>query len=265
MNEHRVICGDATKRETFEKLLGENTCELVFTDPPYGVAYQSKGKKGAILGDLSQVTIPLSFKHITERVLDQNGRVYLCGGSSNVLMYYALFDEYLRMIPRLIVWAKETFVLRPYNYHSQYELVFFGWKGTGGGEDYWYGDRKQSDIWNVRRDPSREYIHPTQKPVELPARAISNSSKPGGHVMEPFLGSGSTLIACEGLGRKCFGIELDPRFLRKLLRRFYNYASARDSGCVILHNGAALPLSLFTQGTEAAPPQTTEPNIPASA
>lgn len=243
INNHRIINGDSTKRETYEKLFEKERADLVFTDPPYGVAYESASAKNAILGDLSQVAIPLSFKHLVETATNADARFYVCGGSNNVLMYYALFDEYLRMIPRLIIWKKDHFVMRPYNYHSHYEFVFLGWKGNGGGDKFWYGDRSMSDVWEIKRDNSKDYIHPTQKPVELPARAIVNHSPPGAIVAEPFLGSGSTLIACENLGRRCFGVELDPVFIRRLCKRFIQYVQARGGKVDLRRNGEAVDLS----------------------
>lgn len=244
--KHRVICGDSTKKETFEKLMEDTRAEMVFSDPPYGVSYQSSGsKKNAILGDNSQVAIPMSFMHMVQSALSENARIYLCGGSSNIQMYFSIFDSFLHQLPRLIVWVKEQFILRPYNYHSQFELVFFGWKGTGGGEATWFGDRKDADVWQIRRDPSKEYIHPTQKPVELPARAIRNSCSPGGVVLEPFLGSGSTLIAAHGLGRSCYGIELDPHFVRKVCKRLFTFAAARGETINVHRNGEKLDPALF--------------------
>jgi len=126
-------------------------------------------------------------------------------------------------MPKLLVWVKETFVMRPNNYHSQYELIYFGWNGKGGSTEYWYGDRKQSDVWQFKRDNSKDYLHPTQKPVILSETAMNYSCPLNGVVYEPFIGSGSTLIACEKTNRKCYGMEIDPHYCDVIVKRWEEY------------------------------------------
>lgn len=221
LGRHRILCGDATVTKDAKRLVGKVRPDVMFTDPPYGVMHGAP-RKNAISGDLSQAEIPLSFTVAVEEILSQDARIYVCGGSSNIVMMAKLFDHYLQLQPRIIVWVKESFVLRPYNYHSQFEFVYFGWKGRGGGK-FWYGDRKQSDIWQVHRDRGKDYLHPTQKPVELSSIAIRNSCPEGGTVYDPFLGSGSTLIACEKLGRSCYGMEIDPGFVDVVVHRWQSF------------------------------------------
>jgi len=221
--EHRIYCGDSTKREEVARLIGSTRASLMVTDPPYGVAYHSnkKGKKSAsIEGDLTQAAIPLSFAVAVENILDDDARLYLFGGTANWPMYSSLFDHYLRMQPRPMIWVKETFVLHPTHYHSQYETVFFGWKGSGGGSDYWYGDRKGSDVWMVSRDANKDRVHPTQKPVEVVEIPIRNSAPLGGIVYEPFSGSGTTIIAAENLSRQCRAVEISPGYVAVALERY---------------------------------------------
>lgn len=225
LGEHRLLCGDSCERETYTRLLDGAVPSLMVTDPPYGVAYQDR-QGGAIHGDLTQATIPV-FLSCALDVLDHNARVYLFGGSDNWSMYQKLYEHHLRMTPKPIVWVKESFILRHNGYHSQFELVFYGWKGKGGGLDYWYGDRKGSDVWEVARDVTSERVHPTQKPVEVCAIPIQNSSKAGEGVLEPFCGSGSTLIACEQLGRVCYAIEMDPRFCDVIVKRWENLTGVK--------------------------------------
>jgi len=224
LGRHVLLCGDSTKREDVAKLMGKSRAALMFTDPPYGVIFGG-AKKNAISGDLTQAVIPISFAVAVDHALDDNARLYLCGGSTNFEMYAKLFDHHLQLQPRILVWAKDAFVLRRRNYHSQFEFIYFGWKGRGGGDAYWYSDRKQSDLWTVDRD--REYLHPTQKPVELPARGIRNSAAPGGIVFEPFGGSGSTLIAAEQLDRPCRVMELDPKFADVIVERWQNVSGGK--------------------------------------
>jgi DNA modification methylase len=242
---HMLLCGDSTRRDDVLRLMdGDRACIMV-TDPPYGVAYHSskKGDRAAsIAGDLTQAAIPISFAVAVECALDADARLYLFGGSANWQMYASLFDHHLRMQVRPIVWAKEHFILRPNNYHSQFEMVYFGWKGKGGGADFWYTDRTKSDLWQVtRHEPGTERVHPTQKPVEVCAIPVRNSSPPGALVYEPFGGSGSTLIAAHLEGRRCRAMELDPRFCDVILRRFEQLAGITPER--VLPDGTAVPVS----------------------
>lgn len=229
LGRHRIICGDALKRDTYAALLKGERAGLLVTDPPYGVAYHDSKKGGAsssISGDLTQAAIPVGFSLALEN-MSENANCYLFGGAANFPMYSALFDHYLRMQPRLCVWIKESFVLRQLGYHSQFEQIYWGWKGNGGKSDYWHGDRKQSDVWQVRRDHAKDREHPTQKPVDVYRIPISNSAPPGGIVLEPFSGSGVCIIACEATGRTCRAIELSPQYVDVAVRRWQQFTGLR--------------------------------------
>lgn len=225
LGRHRIICGDSLKRSTYETLLKDEKADLLLTDPPYGVAYHA-GKKGtraaSIEGDLTQAAIPVSFALCIEHLRD-DANAYLFGAVANLGMYSSLFDHYLRMQPRLMIWVKESFVLRTLGYHSQFELCFWGWKGNGGAKENWFGDRKQSDIWKVSRDKTNDRMHPTQKPVDLFRIPIVNSSPVGGIVLEPFSGSGTSIIACEVTGRSCRAIELSPHYVDVAILRWQKF------------------------------------------
>lgn len=226
LGPHRLLCGDSTKRDQVVAFLNGLRPSLLFTDPPYGVIYgkgSNANNANAIRGDLSQAEIPISFAVCIE-VLDDDARLYLCGGTLNGQLYTKLFDHYLQQMPHEIVWVKERFILRPNGYHNRYEKIYWGWKGKGGGPGFWYGDRTIDDVWEVPRDPEDERVHPTQKPVELPARAIRNHLAPGAVVFEPFAGSGSTLIAAAEEGRVCYAIDTDPHFCDVIRRRWTAWA-----------------------------------------
>jgi DNA modification methylase len=123
-----------------------------------------------------------------------------------------------------IIWAKDRFVLGRADYQRQYEPLWYGWRE--GASHHWCGDRDQGDIWRIER-PSISEAHPTMKPVELPERAIENSSKPGDVVLDLFLGSGTTLIAAERTGRACFGLELDPHYCRIVMARWEAFTGGK--------------------------------------
>ena len=218
LGEHRVLCGDATERDAYSQLLGGVKPTLLLTDPPYGVAYQDAGGS-RIQGDLTQAAFPIALSCCAE-VIDENARLYVFCATDQVTMADRVFTHLLGMRPRLLVWAKESFILRHNGYHSQYEMVCYGWRGSGGGPKFWYGDRKQSDVWDICRDGDR--VHPTQKPVEVCCIPIRNSSASREPILDPFLGSGTTLIAAEQLGRRAYGIEIEPRYVDVVIQRWEN-------------------------------------------
>lgn len=218
---HRIMCGDSTVKADVLKLLDGVKADMVFTDPPYGVNVQGGKNNNTIAGDLTQTAIPFSFELAIEVATKDAARLYFCGGEANITLYFKLFERYLQQIPKLLIWVKENQVLSHNNYHKQYEIIFFGYKKGGG--NLWFSTREMqdaSDVWSVSRDPSKSYVHPTQKPVELCARAIRNSSEAGAVVYEPFSGSGSTMLACEQLDRVCYAMEIDPAYCEATLQRW---------------------------------------------
>ena len=225
LGEHVLMCGDSTSKDDVKKLMGGGTvkADMVFTDPPYGVNVKGGKKKSNIAGDLTQTAIPFSFELAVEEATKDKARFYFCGGEQNIGLYNKLFERYLAQIPKLLVWVKNGFVLKHAGYHNAYELIFYGFKAGGGGLEFWYSDRTErnaSDVWQIARDPSNQYAHPTQKPVEIAAHAIRNSSTEGDVVLDLFGGSGTTLIACEQLGRKCCMMELDPHCCQVIIERW---------------------------------------------
>ncbi len=222
LGKHRLLCGDATVRVDVLRLMGGDKASLIFTDPPYGVNVTGAGGK-AIAGDLTFTAIPLFFARIDD-MLSDDGWCYVCGGHTNVLLYSRMFEEYFQRLPGVIVWDKgKTAVMRRNGYHSCCEFVFYSFRKGAGGT--WHGSRKSGDaddVWHYRVDQGDDRQHVTQKPVEVPARAIRNSSAAGDIVCDPFLGSGATLIAAEQLDRRCYGIEIDPHYVDVIIQRWEN-------------------------------------------
>ena len=220
LGEHRLLCGDATQRDDMGRLLDGCRPDALITDPPYGVSHGAGITDAkAIRGDIGQAVIPVSFAVAVE-VLSDDARLYLFGGSEQTSMYNGLWDHHLHQQPRVIVWVKETFVMRQIAYHSQFEVVYWGWKGKGGGPKFWFGDRKTSDVWQVSRDPNAERVHPTQKPVAVLSIPIRCSVPLGGSVLDPFGGSGTTLIAAEDLERRAYIMEIDPAYCDVICQRY---------------------------------------------
>lgn len=236
IGEHRLLCGDSTERDHVLKLMGKSKADLIFTDPPYGVNVKGGKNKSNISGDLTQTAIPFSFELCVQVAAKQICVFYFCGGESNIGLYAKLFEKFLSQMPRHLIWVKNGFVMKPNGYHNQYEIIFHGYKAGGGGLSNWYAGRTEheaSDVWRVNRDASSIYEHPTQKPIELPSRAIRNSCPPGGLVYEPFSGSGSTMAAAHELERKCYAIEIDPKYCQVTIGRMLKL----DPSLKVLKNG----------------------------
>jgi hypothetical protein len=223
LGDHRLLCGDSTDEETVTKFMGKEGADVVFTDPPYGVNIRGGKNNKTIAGDITQTAIPFAFAIACDYATTDDARLYFCGGEQNIGLYGKLFEKYCRQLPRHLIWVKNGFTMKPNGYHNQYEIVFHGYKPKGGGLNKWFGARTEdaaSDVWQIKRDASSTYLHPTQKPIDVPRRAIGNSCPPKGIVFEPFSGSASTLMACEQLGRKCRAIELDPEYVAVALQRW---------------------------------------------
>lgn len=217
--EHRLICGDCTDPATVERVMGGERADMVFTDPPYGVEFQGKGGD-SIEGDISYALIPLLFADLPG-IIAEKCWIYICGGSSNYSLYARLFDRYFRNWPRVIVWDKGGMTMRHNGYHSNYEFIYYSF--TKGAGDRWYSSRAgepATDLWRVQK-PNNERLHLTEKPVDLPERAIANTCPPQGIVWEPFAGSGSTIVACQNLGRRCRACEISPAYVGVCLERFH--------------------------------------------
>jgi DNA modification methylase len=230
LGEHRLLCGDSTKAEDVERLMDGNKADMVFTDPPYGVNIQGGKNNSTIAGDLTQTAIPFSFDLAVSTATKESARLYFCGGEGNIGLYAKLFERFCRQLPRHLIWVKESHVMKPNGYHNQYEIIFHGYKAGGGGLNNWFGGRTEdeaSDVWQLKRDNRSDYLHPTQKPTSLPARAIKNSAPAKGLVYEPFGGSGSTLIASEQTGRVCYNMELDPKYCDVIVKRWEDFTGKK--------------------------------------
>jgi DNA modification methylase len=224
LGEHRLICGDSTKPETYEKLLAGEGADMVFTDPPYNVNYANsakdrlRGKNRPILNDnLGQGFHQFLRDALTPMLAVSRGAIYIAMSSSELDTLQSAFREAGGKWSTFIIWAKTTFTLGRADYQRQYEPILYGWKD--GGKRHWCGARDQGDVWQIAR-PRANDLHPTMKPVELVERAISNSSQHGDVVLDPFAGSGTTLIAAERTGRVARLIELDPNYVDVIVKRW---------------------------------------------
>jgi DNA modification methylase len=250
LGEHRVLCGDATVLVDIERVLGGQLADLTFTDPPYNVDYANspkdklRGKHRPILNDDLGSGFEASLYDACINILQvTKGAVYVCMSSSELDTLQRAFRAAGGRWSTFIIWAKNTFTLGRPDYQRQYEPILYGWQD--GADHYWCGARDQADVWFFDK-PVRNDLHPTMKPVALVERAIRNSSKTRDIVLDPFGGSGSTLIACEKTGRHARLIELDPKYVDVICRRFEAF-----SGTVAVLEGGGRPPARSTMEVEA--------------
>jgi DNA modification methylase len=228
LGNHRLLCGDATNIADIEKLLAGSLADMTFSDPPYNVSYtgsvtdKQRGTTRTIANDDLGGAFRQFLVDSCRNILTvTKGGVYICMSSSELHNLQAAFKEAGGHWSTFVIWAKNTFTLGRSDYQRQYEPILYGWKE--GTDHFWCGARDQGDVWFVNKQQVND-LHPTMKPVELVERAIRNSSKSRDIVLDPFGGSGSTLIACEKAGRQARLLELEPRYCDVIVKRWEEYS-----------------------------------------
>ena len=235
LGKHRLLCGDSSKKEDLRYLFNNRKAQLLYTDPPYNVDYEvnkrptgkekrknKKQWKKIASDNLSQDKYEEWLTGIFENVtpfLDSGAPTYIWNGFRQFGPMHAILERLGFYIAAVITWAKPNFAISYADYNQQTEFCLYGWR-EGNGPHRWYGSTSESTLWNVNRDATKEYIHPTQKPVELAARALKNSSIQGDIVLDTFLGSGTTLICAEKMQRVCYGVEYEPKYCDAIVRRY---------------------------------------------
>ena len=227
LGNHRLICGDSTSIEQIDRLMNGEYADMVFTDPPWNVSYgqeNERWKQRSILNDSMSTE---DFKEFMYNAFKAMNNASKAGCMTYVVMSAQEWGNMMLTLAEndyhwssTIIWNKDQLVLSRKDYHTKYEPIWYGWK-AGESRLCPLEDRKQCDVWDFER-PKRSDEHPTMKPVPLVARAITNSSKKGNNVLDLFGGSGTTLIACEQTGRKCFMSELDPKYCDVIIQRWEN-------------------------------------------
>jgi DNA modification methylase len=238
LGQHRLICGDSTKADTFNVLMDGKLANLVVTDPPYNVNYEgSAGKiKNDNMGNEAFYTFLLSAFQNTEAAMAKDASIYVFHADTEGLNFRKAFSEAGFYLSGTCIWKKQSLVLGRSPYQWQHEPVLFGWKKSG--KHNWYADRKQTTIWEFEK-PKKNSDHPTMKPVALVAYPILNSSLSNCIVLDPFGGSGSTLIACEQTDRVCYTIELDEKYCDVIVKRYIEQVGSSD-GVFLLRDGSEI-------------------------
>jgi DNA modification methylase len=234
LGEHRLLCGDSTDAADVARLMGDERAACMWTDPPYGVAYTGKTSKALRLAndvpDGLEAVLRAAFAHATA-VLEPGAPVYVCRPSGHEgLTFFQSFLGAGWQLHQELVWVKDSMVLGHSDYHYRHEAILYGWTqgpGRSGRGRHkgsrWRGGNDATTVFELDR-PRASRSHPTTKPVELVTAMLTNSTSSGDVVYEPFVGSGSTLIAADRLSRCCYGIEIDPRYCDVALRRWERFS-----------------------------------------
>ncbi len=229
LGNHRLMCGDSTSIDAVNKLMDGQLADMIFTDPPYNADYSSRVDKtrrkpwGGILNDnmTSEAfdTFLIDINGVYWSLLVKGGSVYECIDWKHYPQMQKVFSEAFNQ-KSMIVWNKNYFGLGTY-YRTKHEIILFGIKGDK--MNVWNAAHDEMDVWDIDREKVQNYQHPTQKPVSIPERAIKNSSRQADIIVDLFMGSGSTLIACEKLERKCRAMELDPKYCDVIIKRWQDF------------------------------------------
>ena len=228
LGRHRLVCGDSTKADTFEVLMNGRKANLVVTDPPYNVNYEGaagKIKNDNLADEKFYQFLFDAFSNI-EKVMADDASIYVFHADTEGLNFRKAFSDAGFYLSGCCIWKKPSLVLGRSPYQWQHEPCLYGWKKSG--KHQWYSDRKQTTIWEFEKT-KKNTDHPTMKPIPLLAYPIQNSSMSNTLVLDPFGGSGSTLIACEQTDRECYTIELDEKYCDVIVKRYIEQTGTSES------------------------------------
>jgi len=248
LGNHRVLCGDSTDAEIVKKLMDGQLGDMYLTDPPYNVAYEGKTKDKLTIqndkmsNDTFREFLVNAFTAVDD-VLKQGGVFYIWHADSEGYNFRWACFEVEWPIRQCLIWNKNSLVMGRQDYHWKHEPCLYGWK-LGAGH-LWSTDRKQTTILEFNR-PSRSSDHPTMKPVDLLEYQVLNNTKGQDIVIDTFLGSGSTLIACEKTNRTCYGMELDEHYCDVIVNRYIDWCNKNDREPIVRLNGEAFDISRIT-------------------
>ncbi len=229
LGKHLLMCGDSTKADDVARLMAGEKADMVFTDPPYGVSYRGVNNPGGrawelienddLRGENLSEFLLAAFRNL-KASLKEKRAFYIWYATSNHMQFEQAIRDALLKPKQVIVWNKGM-ILGHSDYHWAFEPCFYGCHEGENCE--WLGDRCQTTVWDIKRENTREYVHPTQKPTSLACKALFNSSRNGELILDLFGGSGSTLIACEQTGRQCRAMEFDPKYCDVIRRRWAEF------------------------------------------
>ena len=238
LGRHRLVCGDSTKKETYDTLMDGKKANLVLTDPPYNVNYEGttgKIKNDHMANDAFYQFLLDAFTNM-EAVMADDASIYVFHADTEGLNFRRAFSDAGFYLSGCCIWKKNSLVLGRSPYQWIHEPVLFGWKKSG--KHAWYAGRKETTVWEYDK-PKKNADHPTMKPIALLAYPIMNSSMTNALVLDPFGGSGSTLIACEQSERTCYTVELDEKYCDVIVKRYIEQVGSAE-GVTVLRDGVTL-------------------------
>jgi site-specific DNA-methyltransferase (adenine-specific) len=219
IGEHRLLCGDSTDSDQVAKLMNGQKADMVHTDPPYNIDYEGGSKKREKIANDKLDDFPKFLYDVYTTLataLKKGGAIYVWHASSETHNFIQQFLNAGFLFKSYIVWNKNNSTFGRSDYHWKHEPCIYGW--LDGASHKWCGDRKQTTVWDIDR-PSRSDQHPTMKPIPLCSKPLENSSDIGDIILDVFLGSGSTMVAAHQINRKCYGMELDPKYCDVIVNR----------------------------------------------
>ncbi len=228
LGNHKLLCGDATNISDVERLMGGGKASMVFTDPPYNINYEGKTKdklkiQNDNLGENFFDFLKTSFSNYSA-ILRPGGSFYVCHADTERVNFTRAFVESGFHLSSVLIWVKNNATFGRQDYFWKHEPILYGWRGDGAHN--WCGPNNEVTVWEIDR-PLKSEEHPTMKPVALIERALKNSTKVHENVCDFFGGSGSTLLACEKLNRRCYSMELDPRYCDVIVSRWEKYTGQK--------------------------------------
>ena len=237
LGSHRLLCGDATKKEDVERLMDGKKADMVFTDPPYGVSYADKNKYLNAIARGNRIQTPIENDHKTiddirdsiiypsfcnlRFTLKNDGVYYITSPQYGdlLMMMMMMIEKSGLKLRHMLIWVKNNHVLGRTDYNYKHEPIFYGWNE----KHHYYGNGEhQFSTWEINK-PHKSDLHPTMKPVALIVNALQNSTQRDELCLDFFLGSGSTLIACEKTNRICYGMEIDPHYCDVIVQRYIDF------------------------------------------
>ena len=244
LGRHTVICGDSTKPETYSRLLGKEKVNLVCTDPPYLVNLEStsgKIKNDDLSDEEGYKFLRAAFEQFHE-AMAKDASIYVFYATAKARVFHDAYEDAGFKVGAGLVWKKNRLVLTRTDWKYIHEPIIWGWRKDGKHE--WYGDQKQVTVFEFDRikDSKKDGCgHPSSKPVPLIAYLIRQCTQTNGLVLDGFLGSASTLIACEQLGRICYGVELEPKFVDVAVKRYLKFRNGDAADVYVERNGEKIP------------------------
>ncbi len=240
LGRHAVICGDSTLPETYTALLGDTKVNLVCTDPPYMVKLESASGniKNDDLNDQDAYTFLLRAFSCLHDAMARDASIYVFYATAKARIFHDAYEDAGFKVGAGLVWKKERLVLTRTDWKYNHEPIIWGWRKDG--KHIWYGDQKQKTVFEfdrIKNSKEDGFGHPSSKPVPLIAYLISQCTQSNGLVLDAFLGSASTLIACEQLNRSCFGIEMEPKFVDVAVKRYLQLKNDDASDVYVIRNG----------------------------